>query len=107
MLRSTLAALAVVALLSTGVACSDDAPPANKDANVDVHKQPDTGPRLDTGKKDTFMWPDSSDQGTPDVWPTPETYSGTPFGCTADADCFGLKCCSTPWGVKICAQACN
>jgi hypothetical protein len=29
------------------------------------------------------------------------------FGCQSDADCFGQLCCPTPWGVKLCAPACD
>ncbi len=39
------------------------------------------------------------------IWP--DTYSGTPFGCTTDADCFGQVCCKTPWGVKLCMATCQ
>lgn len=39
--------------------------------------------------------------------PSPDMYTGGPFGCTQDSDCFGLKCCPTPWGVKLCAETCQ
>lgn len=109
-LRKLVAGLAVLAFLALGAAgCSDDAP-AKQDAKVgDGPSKLDTvGPRLDHGKPD-FLWPDlGKDLPTGDLWPNPtDTYSGTPFGCTVDADCFGLKCCTTPWGVKVCAKVCN
>jgi hypothetical protein len=37
----------------------------------------------------------------------PDGYQAQPFGCTADSDCFGQRCCPTPWGVKLCALACG
>jgi hypothetical protein len=54
-------------------------------------------------------WPDGPQQ-QPDLypwWPDQGTYSGSPFGCQQDSDCFGLKCCPTPWGVKLCAEVCQ
>lgn len=68
-----------------------DMPPADlvpwPDTTVDGYLWPDTG------KQDGYVWPD--------MYP-----SGTPFGCATDADCFGQKCCETPWGVKLCAPTC-
>ena len=106
-------AFAMVALFALGtVGCSDDAPPGqNKEAGVEDSSPVEQGPRLDNGqtKEDIFVWPDSGKQdGASDLWPNPgDAYSGTPFGCVTDADCFGLTCCSTPWGVKVCAKSCN
>lgn len=40
-------------------------------------------------------------------WPPDTGYTGSPFGCQRDSDCFGLKCCETPWGVKLCAEVCQ
>jgi hypothetical protein len=37
---------------------------------------------------------------------TPNPYQGSTFGCRADSDCFGQKCCHTPWGVRLCAPSC-
>lgn len=113
MLRKFGVALALVAAFGLGmVACSDDDPPSGKDKDMKV--EGDAPVRLDTGepdsgKKDTFEWPDVGDPDNQvgDLWPSGDMYSGTPFGCTTDADCFGLKCCATPWGVKICSKTCN
>jgi len=53
-----------------------------------------------------FSWPDT--QAPSDIYPwPPDTYSGSPFGCRWDSDCFGLKCCPTPWGIKLCANTCK
>lgn len=41
-----------------------------------------------------------------DLWLFPDLYSGAPFGCQNDSDCFGQRCCSTPWGVRVCADDC-
>ena len=54
------------------------------------------------------QWPDAP-PSQPDIWPWPPDtgYFGSPFGCQQDSDCFGLKCCDTPWGVKLCAEVCR
>jgi hypothetical protein len=44
-------------------------------------------------QQDSYQWPD--------------VYTGSPFGCQSDTDCFGLRCCPTPWGVKLCAEVCE
>lgn len=86
----------------------------------------DGPPSTDTAvqpKYDGLYWPppDSPQFPTPDTqyqWPDitppqqdsyqwPDVYTGSPFGCKTDSDCFGLKCCSTPWGVKLCAEVCE
>ena len=103
-------ALALMAAFGlTTVACSDDDPPSGQeDMKVetgpgDDGTQPDQKPT-----EDTFIWPDNGDPDSGDLWPNPsDTYAATPFGCTVDADCFGLKCCPTPWGVKVCSKTCN
>jgi hypothetical protein len=65
----------------------------------------DTRPRDQAKKKDKFVWPD---QPKKDHWPWPDTYAPpTPFGCQIDSDCFGIKCCPTPWGVKLCRNECD
>ena len=85
----------------------------------DLWAQPDQPwpdqPWPDQYVPDQYVWPD---QNPPDqyVWPDqqvhdqfvwPDTYAGTPFGCETDAQCFGKKCCKTPWGIKICADSCG
>ena len=62
---------------------------------------------MSEGPKDErpFVWPDL--KGRTDLWPKPDTYGGpSPFGCHADTDCFHLRCCPTPWGVKLCMERC-
>lgn len=54
--------------------------------------------------KDMYVWPDQPKPKDMFVWP--DTYSGMPFGCETDDECFGLKCCKTPWGVSMCAKQC-
>jgi hypothetical protein len=66
-----------------------------------------------SGSSDSYVWVDSyagsngsHDQANP--WPQPEAgYTGSPFGCEHDRDCFGLRCCKSPWGVKLCAASCD
>jgi hypothetical protein len=112
MLRRFGVAVALIAAFGLGsLACSDDDPPSGTE-DMKVEAGSDAPVRLDgpggDTKKDTFTWPDTgTPDGQPDLWPTGDLYTGTPFGCTTDADCFGLKCCGTPWGVKICAKTCN
>ena len=54
---------------------------------------------------DQYVWPSDT---TTDTWPQQQdTYAGSPFGCQADSDCFGMVCCPTPWGVKLCTDKCN
>lgn len=56
--------------------------------------------------RDKFVWPDLPK--TKDTWPWPaDGYLGTPFGCQTDSDCFGQKCCPTPWNVKLCSPDCS
>lgn len=63
------------------------------------------GPGSDGAQAPDQSWPDTT---APDWFPWPkDTYSGSPFGCQHDSDCFGLKCCPTPWGVKLCAEICQ
>jgi hypothetical protein len=37
----------------------------------------------------------------------PDGYQAPPFGCAQDSDCFGQRCCPTPWGVRLCANSCG
>ena len=101
-----MAALVVAMLLALPVlhGCSgSSAPPADQTSDTIV----DSSPWPDLPQPDQIVWPD---QGRPDqqIWPDTysDTYSGAPFGCQADSDCFGQKCCATPWGVKLCAATC-
>ena len=56
----------------------------------------------DRRPSDRFNWPDAPT----DFFVWPEVYAGTPFGCRSDADCFGERCCRTPWGVNLCNATC-
>jgi hypothetical protein len=100
-------------LLAVGVgagvltSCSDD-PPAvvkndgsKKDMAFDTTKP--TTP--DSRKPDSFPQKDKARDKNP--WPNPEAYVGSSFGCQSDTDCFGQRCCPTPWGVKLCASTCQ
>jgi hypothetical protein len=52
--------------------------------------------------------PDRSLPAPGDLWPpSPDTYGPQPFGCQLASDCFGEKCCPTPWGVNLCAPSCD
>jgi hypothetical protein len=95
------------------MSCGGSTAPVNQDAAVpdkgfsfpDV-TVPDVGTKKDGKPADQYVWPD---QSTPkDVWSPPtDSYTGAPFGCQTDLDCFGQKCCATPWGVKLCAATCQ
>lgn len=91
----------VPALLISG--CSDDPTPAVKDSSV-VDQNPFQND-LPVQQGDSYVWPDTTNPS--DMWVWPDLYSGTPFGCQSDADCFGRQCCATPWGVKVCADSCS
>lgn len=90
-LRSVLPGL-LLALALTG--CAGDLPPNTK---------PDSSP---WPYPEASSWPEASPQQQ-DQWPTKlDTYQGAPFGCQGDEECFGLRCCATPWGVRLCADRC-
>lgn len=55
---------------------------------------------------ETWTWPDITPIPDSVPWTAPDSYAGSPFGCEQDRDCFGLRCCRTPWGVKLCAATC-
>jgi len=55
---------------------------------------------------ETWTWPDITPIPDSAPWTTPDSYTGSAFGCEQDSDCFGLSCCETPWGVKLCAATC-
>lgn len=64
-----------------------------------------------TNGADSYVspWTDTSNpppQADSSMWPTPDSYVPAPFGCREDNDCFGLRCCQTPWGVRLCAATC-
>lgn len=119
MLRTKIAWLAsLIALSFVFAACAGDAPVSRDGGNnikydtykpVDGFSWPDQfQTQKDKGQNqpDQYVWPDTG--GFPDTWSWPtDTYSGVPFGCHMDADCFGKKCCPTPWGVKVCADVCT
>ncbi len=108
-------ALACVAFLAILGSCSSDSQVAVDSGEVDTAApQPDTAAPIpdigtipDIGQPaDQYVWPDTSIPA--DTWPHPsDSYAATPFGCTTDADCFGHKCCPTPWGVKLCSPTCS
>jgi hypothetical protein len=107
--RFTLASLLCCFLVVGGIlsGCDDDStPPADTSGKVEAGSDMPTGdivPWPDAAQPDKFIWPDQGEDQI--VWP--DAYSGTPFGCETDGDCFGQKCCPTPWGVKLCAPTCN
>lgn len=121
MRRLVLAGGALVLVVALGVgltSCSDDPAPGLSDGAVDQGQggggdastnTPDTqAPLPDTQAPDTgSFWPDFG-PSNPDTWPTqPDSYApAAPFGCQSDLDCFGQKCCPTPWGAKMCAPSC-
>ncbi len=99
------------------ISCAGDAPgntnPVQQDSgnpweDSGSHYYDSQPQQLDsaTPKVDQYVWPDTT--GSVDTWSWPtDTYTGTPFGCKNDADCFGKRCCPTPWGVKVCADVCT
>ena len=101
----TLLALIAVGLVS---GCAGEAPPVSPDGGKswDSNKTWDTKKTYDVGRPaDQYRWPDT--KRPTDIWPHPaDSYAGTAFGCTDDADCFGRVCCDTPWGLKLCADTC-
>ncbi len=88
----------------------DENPTVKKEAGIGL----DSGPAQDVSPQ-VDQKPPKPDKGNvwPDIWPadkgkkTDKGYKGSPFGCADDRDCFGQKCCPTPWGVKLCAPSCN
>lgn len=107
---------AVALIMSVLVACDDDSPgpvsgqdSGQKQDGSTVKK--DSGadwlPWPDTRQPDQTVWPDIMPPADVRPWPQPDGYVGSPFGCETDADCFGEKCCATPWGVKLCAATCE
>jgi hypothetical protein len=107
--RRSLSLMGAVALVFVFIlgSCGDSKPPVNPDKKI-THEAGVDGPTADvpTTTPDKYVWPDQK-QGDKWPWPTPDQYVPTPFGCQADSDCFGQKCCATPWGVKLCAPTCD
>jgi hypothetical protein len=110
--RRSLSLMGPVALISMFVigclaaGCGDSKPPVldkkvTKEAGADGPVMPDMPQQLDK-----YVWPDQK-KGDKWPWPTPDQYVPAPFGCQADSDCFGQKCCATPLGVKLCAPTCD
>lgn len=107
--------VAVLVLLASGLAgCSDDPPPTYED-NGSSTGDKGAGEGLTPDIAQDQTQPDKTQPDQPPIWPdlhpipdgTPQPdYSGTPFGCQTEADCFGQKCCATPWGIKLCAPTC-
>ena len=111
-------AVGILGLVFLMPGCSDDPPPVYKDTFEDKKgvgsgeggtKNDGNKPNPDIpGTPDQPVWPDiwPDTSKTPDWYQPPDWYSGSPFGCQTNADCFGQKCCPTPWGVKLCAPTC-
>jgi len=99
-------------VLVVGIGCPGDyqAPPDTQPGGNDYYGPTPDWPQIPA---DGPQWPDYGQQDwyqppQPDLWywPPDTGYIGSPFGCQKDSDCFGLKCCGTPWGVKLCADTC-
>jgi len=111
----TLGTFALIGTLAvSSMSCGDSKPAPTTDTGVKKDGLPGTDAPVDGPgnvdqtpvKQDKFVWPDIKGPG--DTWPWPkDQYVGQPFGCQADTDCFGQKCCPTPWGVKLCAPTCD
>jgi hypothetical protein len=111
-----LAFLPALALLGCGGRSSvtdasfKDVPgPGRRDGPLDalVDRRVETRRQDVPVQRDKVTWPDVTRK---DKWPWPaDGYSsgGSPFGCQVDSDCFGVKCCPTPWGVHLCATDCD
>ncbi len=90
--------------------CDEKKSSSNSDTNQQVGQEGGSGSDYSTQdsnsqqQKDVYVWPDT--QETKDSMQGSD-YAGTAFGCRVDADCFGQKCCATPWGVKLCAAKCS
>lgn len=108
---STMVRWFLALVLVVGIGCPGDyqAPPDTQSGSdyygptPDWPQVPPDGPQWpDYGQPDWYQPP------KPDLWywPPDTGYVGAPFGCHKDSDCFGLKCCETPWGVKLCAETC-
>ena len=106
---------ASTAALAVGIAagCDEDGPPSD---TSDTFREDGVLP-MDQTPPDQPLPPDQEPPDVQNPWPDwprwpdmgtrPNDYGGAPFGCQTDADCFGEKCCETPWGVKLCSPDCN
>ncbi len=98
----------LLGMLLVAASCGDSKPPVvTPDKGTDAPQVKDLPPPGPEAKvPDKFVWPDFPPK---DTWPQPhDTYIGAQaFGCQTDSDCFGQKCCPTPWGVKLCAPTCD
>ncbi len=102
-MRSTLLALTLLLVAGCGRSRvvgpgTDGAGPEQGTADARVEQVRADGHAGEARPPDLPLWPDL---------PRPDQYVGAPFGCVSAADCFGLQCCSTPWGVKLCAATCG
>lgn len=93
-LKQCLALVVVVTLGLVAVGCAGELPEEGKQDTI--YYPP----------SDQYVWPDTSPSQSDSLWPSTDGYSGSPLGCRSDSDCFGLRCCDTPWGVKLCAASC-
>ncbi len=82
-----------------------------RDGADDSHNKNDQSPvkdlylPSDKNQPDQYQWPDLAK--VKDLGFADQSYSGAPFGCKNDADCFGLKCCKLPWGINMCSKSCK
>jgi hypothetical protein len=106
--------LGIAVAIAVVTSCSDsttsstgkDSKTSPKEAGI-TQDLPQQNGDLPINPDTKFQWPDSKTKDTK-PWPHPDSYSeSSPFGCLADSDCFGQKCCPTPWGVKLCAPTCD
>lgn len=99
--------LALAAMLAS---CSDDSKPGVRydKGQQDMTVVPDGPTTVPDLPQPDVVWPDYGKRDKPVYPDMPRTdYSTGAFGCQVDTDCFGQKCCPTPWGVKLCAPACD
>ena len=103
-------AVAGLLIVFTIAGCDEDTGPGPaKDTSVDVGV-PDLKKGPDKSVDQTVWPPDIPGKeggGIPDGPHLEAGYASSPFGCANDSDCFGQKCCPTPWGVKLCAPSCD
>ncbi len=116
LLTAVLASVLLIGVGSLILSCGARSP-LGKDGRSDATWISPDGPRLDHQPfdgsippdidRDKIIWPDAPSKD--DAWPKNDIYpggGGTPFGCFTDADCFHLRCCATPWGIKVCMEHC-
>jgi hypothetical protein len=90
-----LRSLVLLVLLVLASGCAGELP--REDGKVsDLSATPDQPP-----------WPDLPPPRPEAQLPLPDGYKSAAFGCAQDSDCFGQRCCSTPWGVKLCSPVCD